>query len=35
MCYRESDVGCVFENAVYMQLLHDGWSVDVGKLYQK
>lgn len=33
--YRASDVGRVFENAVYLQLLHDGWSVHVGKLYQK
>ena len=35
MGYRESDIGRVFENAVYLQLLHDGWSVRVGKLYQK
>lgn len=35
MGYRESDTGRVFENAVYLQLLHDGWSVHVGKLYQK
>ena len=35
MGYRGSDVGRVFENAVYLQLLHDGWSVHVGKLYQK
>ena len=33
--YRESDIGRVFENAVYLQLLHDGWTVHVGKLYQK
>ena len=35
MGYRDSDVGRVFENAVYLQLVHDGWSVRVGKLYQK
>lgn len=35
MGYRGSDVGRVFENAVYLQLLHDGWSAHVGKLYQK
>ena len=35
MGYRASDVGRVFENAVYLQLLYDGWSVHVGKLYQK
>ena len=35
MGYRESDIGRVFENAVYLRLLHDGWSVSVGKLYQK
>ena len=35
MGYRASDIGRVFENAVYLQLLHDGWSVHVGKLYQK
>lgn len=34
MGYRQSDVGRVFENAVYFQLLHEGWSVHVGKLYQ-
>lgn len=33
--YRESDIGRVFENAVYLQLLHEGWSVHVGKLYQR
>lgn len=32
--YRGSDVGFVFENAVYLQLLHAGWAVHVGKLYQ-
>ncbi|MBR5260124.1 MAG: ATP-binding protein, partial [Eggerthellaceae bacterium] len=35
MGYRDSDVGRVFENSVYLQLVHDGWSVHVGKLYQK
>lgn len=35
MGYRASDTGRVFENAVYLQLLHNGWSVHVGKLYQK
>ena len=33
--YRSSDIGHVFENAVYLQLLFEGWSVHVGKLYQK
>ena len=33
--YRPSDMGRVFENAVFLQLLHEGWSVKVGKLYQK
>lgn len=32
--YRGSDVGLVFENAVYLQLLYEGWQVSVGKLYQ-
>lgn len=32
--YRESDRGFVFENAVYLQLLFEGWSIHVGKLYQ-
>lgn len=27
--------GRPFENAVYLQLLHEGWSVHVGKLYGK
>ena len=35
MGYRASDTGRVFENAVYLHLLHNGWSVHVGKLYQK
>lgn len=32
--YRSSDVGFVFENAVYLQLLYEGWAVHVGKLYR-
>lgn len=32
--YRGSDIGFVFENAVYLQLLYRGWAVHVGKLYQ-
>ncbi len=32
--YVDGDMGPVFENAVYLQLLYDGWSVRVGKLYQ-
>jgi predicted AAA+ superfamily ATPase len=32
--YRDADTGFVFENAVYLQLLFEGWSVHVGKLYQ-
>ena len=32
--YRGSDMGFVFENAVYLQLLYEGWQVSVGKLYQ-
>lgn len=35
MGYRQSDIGRAFENAVYLQLIHDGWSVHIGKLYQK
>lgn len=35
MGYRGPDVGCVFENAVYIRLLYDGWSVHVCKLNQK
>ena len=31
--YRTSDTGRLFENAVYLQLLYDGWAVHVGKLY--
>ena len=27
--------GRLFENAVYLQLLYEGWSVHVGKLYGK
>ena len=33
--YRGSDVGRVFENAVYLQLIFEGWSVHVGKIYSK
>lgn len=33
--YRMSDIGRVFENAVYLQLLFEGWRVHVGKLYTK
>lgn len=33
--YRGGDVGRAFENAVYLQLLYGGWSVRVGKLYDK
>lgn len=33
--YRGTDIGFVFENAVYLQLLFEGWAVHVGKLYQK
>ncbi len=32
--YRDANIGFVFENAVYLQLLFEGWSVHVGKLYQ-
>ena len=32
--YRGSDMGFAFENAVYLQLLYEGWQVNVGKLYQ-
>lgn len=31
--YRVSDMGRLFENAVYLQLLYEGWTVHVGKLY--
>ena len=33
--YRVGDMGRLFENAVYLQLLFDGWAVHVGKLYSK
>ena len=33
--YRAGDFGRLFENAVYLQLLFDGWAVHVGKLYGK
>ena len=33
--YRSTDMGRLFENAVYLQLLYKGWSVHVGKLYEK
>lgn len=33
--YRVTDIGRLFENAVYFQLLYEGWSVHVGKLYGK
>ena len=33
--YRITDTGRLFENAVYLQLLYEGWSVHVGKLYGK
>ncbi len=33
--YRASDMGRLFENAVYLQLLYKGWHVHVGKLYAK
>ncbi len=33
--YRASDVGRLFENAVYLQLLYKGWQVHVGRLYTK
>ena len=35
MGYCASDAGRVFESAVYLRLLHDGWPARVGKLYQK
>lgn len=28
-------MGRLFENAVYLQLLYDGWQVHVGKIYNK
>lgn len=33
--YRPSDIGRVFENAVFHELLYRGWSVHVGRLYGK
>ena len=33
--YRIGDWGRLFENAVYLQLLTQGWAVHVGKLYSK
>lgn len=33
--YRACDMGRLFENAVYMELLFRGWRVHVGKLYGK
>lgn len=33
--YRPGDYGSLLENAVYLQLLHEGYAVSVGKLYQK
>lgn len=33
--YRVTDTGRLFENAVYLQLLYEGWNVHVGKLYGK
>ena len=33
--YRVTDTSRLFENAVYLQLLYEGWSVHVGKLYGK
>lgn len=33
--YRLSDVGRVFENAVFHELLYRGWSVHVGRPYGK
>jgi len=33
--YRMTDMGRVFENAVYLQLLYKGYTVHVGKLYDK
>lgn len=31
--YGITDTGRLFENAAYLQLLYEGWSVHVGKLY--
>lgn len=33
--YRASDLGRLFENAVYLQFLYEGWTVHVGKLYSR
>ena len=33
--YRPADKGRALENAVYLQLIADGWSVHVGTLYGK
>jgi len=33
--YRDADQGRVLENIVFLQLLYDGYSVSVGKLYNK
>lgn len=33
--YRAHDMGRLFENAVYLQLLYRGWHVHVGQLYGK
>lgn len=33
--YRSTDMGHLFENAVYLQLLYKGWRVHTGKLYDK
>lgn len=33
--YRATDMGRLFENAVYLQLLYMGWRVHVGKLYSR
>lgn len=33
--YRSTDMGRLFENTVYLQLLYKGWNVHVGKLYEK
>lgn len=35
MGYRPADMGRALENAVFLQLLDDGWSVHVGSLYEK
>jgi predicted AAA+ superfamily ATPase len=35
MGYRNADRGRVFENIVYQQLVYEGYSVHVGKLYQR